>query len=315
MSLSRRAFLSVSAATPFAVALGKGEALRAWQQQPAPINGVFTPIRKDIGYFTGGGGTIGYLINKDGVLVVDSQSMRAAPICIAGLQERSQNRGVDVLVNTHHHGDHTGGNPAFKGVAKRIVAQARAVELQKQTYEAAVKSAADKGAAAPAEILVADRTFTETWSEKIGGETITAKKYTPAHTSGDAIVHFQSANVVHMGDLMFNKTHPVIDRANGASIANWQVMLEQIHKAHNNDTVFICGHNNTTVTPIAARADLLNFRDYLAALMSFVGGLIKEGKTRDEVLARRDVLKGFEDYGPLLARPLPAAFDEITAGK
>ena len=54
--------------------------LRAWQQQPAPINGVFTPIRKDIGYFTGNGGTIGYLINKDGVLVVDSQSMRAAPI-------------------------------------------------------------------------------------------------------------------------------------------------------------------------------------------------------------------------------------------
>lgn len=315
MSISRRAFLSVSAATPVALALGKGDALRAWQQQPAPINGVFTPIRKDVGYFTGRGGTIGYLINKDGVLVVDSQSVDAAKICIAGLQERSQNRGVDLLVNTHHHGDHTGGNPAFKGIAKHIVTQARAVELQKQVYDTAVKNAADKGSNPPAEIFVADRMFIDTWSEKIGGETITAQKYTPAHTSGDAIVHFKNANVVHMGDLMFNKTHPVIDRAAGASIANWQVMLEQIHKAQHNDTIFICGHNNTTVTPIAKRADLLNFRDYLAALMSFVGGLVKEGKTREEVLARRDVLKGFEDYGPLIARPLPAAFDEIVAGK
>ena len=184
MNLSRRAFISVSAATPVALALGKGSALRAWQQAPAPINGIFTPIRKDVGYFTGRGGTIGYLINKDGVLVVDSQSVDAAKICIAGLQERSKNRGVDVLVNTHHHGDHTGGNPAFKGLAKHIVAQQHAVELQKQVYEAAVKNAADKGSAAPAEIVVADKTFTDTWSEKIGKEKITAKTYTPAHTSG-----------------------------------------------------------------------------------------------------------------------------------
>jgi cyclase len=316
--ISRRAFLSVSAAAPVALALGKGAALRAWQQAPAPatpINGVFTPIRKDVGYFTGRGGTIGYLINKDGVLVVDSQYMDSAKICIAGLQERSQNRGVDLLVNTHHHADHTGGNPAFKGIAKHIVAQQHAVELQKQVYGDAVKSAADKGAAAPTEIVVADRVFTDTWSDKIGKERITAKTHTPAHTSGDAIVFFENANVVHMGDLMWNRLHPVVDRPAGASITNWIRMLEQIHKAHTNDTMFISGHANTLLTPMVLRADLLNFRDYLTALMGFVGGLIKDGKTRDEVLARRDVLKGFEDYGPLVARPLPAAFDEISAKK
>jgi glyoxylase-like metal-dependent hydrolase (beta-lactamase superfamily II) len=318
MTISRRAFLSVSAAAPVALALGKGTALRAWQQQPAPpapINGVFTPIRKDVGYFTGRGGTIGYLINKDGVLVVDSQSVDAAKICIAGLQERSKNRNVDVLINTHHHADHTGGNPAFKGIAKRIVAQQHAVELQKQVYEAAAKNAADKGATPPAEILAADRVFVDAWGEKIGKEKITAKTYTPAHTSGDAIVIFENANVVHMGDLMFNRRHPVIDRPAGASIANWMKMLEDIHKAHSNDTVFISGHNNPLLTPIVPRTDLLNFRDYLTALMYFVGNLIKDGKTRDEVLARRDVIKGFEDYGPLTASPLPAAFDEITAGR
>jgi glyoxylase-like metal-dependent hydrolase (beta-lactamase superfamily II) len=294
--------------------LGKGRVLRAWQQAPAPVNGVFTPIRKDVGYFTGRGGTIGYLINKDGVLVVDSQFVDSAKICIAGLQDQSKKRQFDVLINTHHHADHTGGNPAFKGIAKKIIAQQHAVELQKQVYEAAVKSAADKGANPPAEILVADRTFTDAWGEKIGKERITAKTYTPAHTSGDAIVVFENANVVHMGDLMFNRRHPVIDRPAGASIANWMVQLEKIHKTYSNDTVFISGHNNTLLTPIAKRDDLLNFRDYLAALMNFVGGLVKDGLTRDQVLARRDVIRGFEDYGPLVASPLPAAFDEIAAG-
>ncbi|TAK16803.1 MAG: MBL fold metallo-hydrolase [Acidobacteria bacterium] len=315
MNLSRRAFITVSAATPVALALGKGSALRAWQQQPAPITGVFTPIRKDVGYFTGRGGTIGYLINKDGVLVVDTQSMDAAAICIAGLQERSNNRGVDVLINTHHHGDHTGGNMAFKTLAKRHVANARAVELQKQVYETAVKNAAAKGSAAPPEILVASRTFTDAWGEKIGKEKITARTYTPAHTSGDAIVVFEEANVVHMGDLMFNRRHPVIDKPAGASIANWIKKLEEIHKKHHNDTVFISGHNNTLLTPIATRADLLNFRDYLTSLLAFTGGLVKEGRPKDEVTARKDVLKGFEDYGPLTAGPLSAAFDEITTGK
>lgn len=312
MSISRRAFISVSAATPVALALGKGAALRAWQQQPAPIAGVFTPIRKDVGYFTGRGGTIGYLINQEGVLVVDAQSMDAAAICIAGLQERSHNRGVDALINTHHHGDHTGGNMAFKPLAKRHIANARAVELQKQVYENAVKNAAAKGSAAPAEILVASRTFTDTWGERIGKEKITARTYTPAHTGGDAIVVFEDANVVHMGDLMFNRRHPVIDKPAGASIANWIKKLEEIHKAHQNDTVFISGHYNMLLTPIATRADLLNFRDYLTSLLSFTGGLVKEGRPREEVIARKDVLKGFEDYGPLTAGPLSAAFEELT---
>jgi hypothetical protein len=118
-----------------------------------------------------------------------------------------------------------------------------------------------------------------------------------------------------MGDLMFNRRHPVIDRPAGASIKNWIVQLESIHKAYSNDTVFISGHNNTLLTPLAKRDDLLNFRDYLTALLNFVGGLIKDGLTRDQVLARRDVIRGFEDYGPLVASPLPAAFDELSAPK
>lgn len=314
MSYSRRDFLSASVVGVVAGAIGGRQALGAWQERPAAVvNGVFTPIRRDVGYFTGRGGTIGYLINKDAVVVVDSQFPDSARICIDGLQERSKNRGVDLLVNTHHHGDHTNGNPTFKPVTKRMLANARAVELQKQAYQTALKNAADKGAAAPAEIVVADHLFIESWTEKVGSETLTAKTYTPAHTSGDAIVIFEKANVVHMGDLLWNRLHPVIDRAAGASIANWITKIDAIATAHSKDTIFIAGHSGGTDIPVICKqSELTTMRNYLTALLSFTSAQVKAGKSRDEVLAIKDVLPGFEEFGPLLARTLGPAFDEVS---
>lgn len=311
MSSTRRDFLTASVLGVAAGALGRPSFARAWQQAPPQTS--FNEIRRNVGYFTGSGGTIGYLINSAGVAVVDSQFMNTATICLAGLQERSKHRGVDLLFNTHHHGDHTGGNMAFKGIAKRHVAHQRATEWQRLTYDNAVKNAQTKGTAMPAEILVADRTFTDTWSESLGDETLTATAYTPAHTSGDAILHFEKANVVHMGDLLFNRRHPVVDRPAGASLANWITQLERIAKAHNNDTVFIAGHAGASLPVTCARADLMHMRDYLAALIDFAAAQIKAGKTRDEVVAMKDVLKGFEAHGPLTAGPLGAAFDELSA--
>lgn len=312
MSQTRRDFLALSALGVVAGTIGRPALARAWQQQPAPVNAVFTPIRGNVGYFTGGGGTIGYLVNSSGVAVVDTQFMNTAAICLAGLQERSKNHGVDVLFNTHHHGDHTGGNMAFKGIAKKHVANKRAAELQQLAYETAVKSAADKGGNAPAAILVADRTFTDTWGEDLGDEKMTARTHTPAHTSGDAIIVFEKANVVHMGDLLFNRRHPVVDRAAGASLANWITQLELIAKAHNKDTVFIAGHAGANQPVTCAQADLTHMRDYITALLAFVSSQVKAGKTRADVVAIKDVLTGFDAHGPLTAGPLGAAFDELT---
>lgn len=312
MSQTRRDFLALSALGVVAGTIGRPALARAWQQQPAPVNAVFTPIRGNVGYFTGSGGTIGYLVNSTGVAVIDTQFMNTAKMCLDGLQERSKNHGVDILINTHHHGDHTGGNMVFKGIAKKHVANKRAAELQQQVYETAVKSAADKGGTAPAAILVADRTFTDTWTEKLGDETITAKTYTPAHTSGDAIVFFEKANVVHMGDLLFNRSHPFIDRAAGASVTNWVKMVESVSKAHNNDTVFIAGHSNAKFPVICNQADLTVMRNYLTALLDFVNAQIKSGKSKEQIVAITDVLKGFEDHGPLLARTITPVYDELT---
>src|SRR6187549_2605873 len=126
MSLSRRDFIARSALVFGAGALAPSAIAAAMQQVPpagaapqAPDwQPVFTPMRRNVGYFTGRGGTIGYLIDKGAVVVVDSQFPDSAQACLTGLNERSQNHAVDLLINTHHHGDHTGGNIAFKGIAK-----------------------------------------------------------------------------------------------------------------------------------------------------------------------------------------------------
>jgi len=328
MSLSRRDFMTRSALVLGAVSFIQSAIARAMQQaQQPPAAGapqapawqpVFTPIRRNVGYFTGRGGTIGYLLDKGAVVVVDSQFPDSAKACLTGLNERSQNRGVDLLINTHHHGDHTGGNIAFKGVAKRVLAHQRAVELQKEVAAtAAAKLPA--GTAAP-EVLYADRTLTDTWREQLGDEWVSCKFYGRAHTSGDITITFERANVVHMGDLMFNRRHPVVDRPAGALMKNHIVVLEAVAKDHANDTQYIFGHSGPQPAPATGpfpltgtREELMYFRDYLTSLLAYVQSEIKAGKSRDEVTAVRTPLKGFETHGNLNATILGAAYDELTS--
>jgi cyclase len=306
MSITRRDFFATSAAAAATAMLSRGAFAPLLQQQGA--SPVFTPIRRNVGYFTMRGGTIGFLVNPGAVAVVDSQFVAEAKACLDGLNQRSNNRPVDFLINTHHHGDHSQGNISFKGVVKKVVAHAKAAEHMK----------APPGQNPPtAEQLYPDTTFTETWSADAGDEKIRAKFYGRAHTSGDAVITFERANVAHMGDLMFNQRHPVVDRAAGATLRGWMTVLDGAVKDHDNDTIYIFGHGNTGLPVTGSRVDLMKFKDYLAALLAFVETQSKSGKTRDEVLAMRDPLAGFESFGRFgQANPrdaLTCAYEEVTA--
>ncbi len=103
---------------------------------PAPPVTKFEELRRGVGMFIGNGGTIGYLVNADGAVAVDSQFMNTAEICVKGLKERAA-KGIELLINTHHHGDHTGGNLAFKGAVKRIVCQENCLLWHKKVSEGA----------------------------------------------------------------------------------------------------------------------------------------------------------------------------------
>ena len=302
--MNRRHFLVSSSSAIIAAAVREWPAL-AQGRQPRPTT-KFSDLRGGTGIFTGRGGTIGWLVTDQGAVVVDSQFPNTAQACVDGIKERSR-RGIHVLLNTHHHADHTAGNKTFRPAVKFIVAHANSADFQQ-------KAAADDKT--EADQAYPDQTFTNVWQLKIGNEKVVAKYYGFAHTSGDVVISFESANVVHMGDLMFNRFHPFIDRPAGASIANWITALENVLREHNADTIYIFGHSKDGNGPTGSRADLANFRDYLTAVLDYTGKQIAAGKSRDQI-ARLDSLRGFEEFvSPApeitLASVLTTAYDELS---
>ena len=271
--------------------------------QGAPVT-EFRALRRNVGVFTGRGGTIGWLSNPSGLAVVDTQFPDTAAVFLTGLPERSD-RTIDVVINSHHHGDHTSGNPVFRAAAKNIVAHANVPKLQ--------MAAAEKNGTVEKQVF-ADTTFAEAWRKDLGDETVTAQYFGPAHTSGDIIVHFEKANVVHMGDLMFNRLYPVIDRPAGASIRHWITVLEEAAKTYPKDAIYIFGHGSAKFGVTGTREDLGVFRDYLSGLLEHVTKEIAAGKVKSEVVTLEN-LSGFPDFhAPLpnrLGSNLGVAYDEL----
>lgn len=309
MSLSRREFLYLSSAAGATLALP----LPRWafaQSPAAPPTTKFELIRRNVGYFTGRGGTIGWLVAKDAAAVVDTQFPDTAKICLEGIKERGGGRAPDLLFITHHHGDHTGGNPVFKGAVKKIIAHENVPGLQKQAAERAQPPTTDQQ-------VYPDATFGKVWGESLGDERVSARHFGPAHTGGDAIVHFEKANVVHMGDLLFHERHPFVDRAGGASMQNWMTVVDTVAKDMSPDTLYIAGHAKEGLPVIVKRDALQKQRDYFDAVLSHVRKAIAAGKSKEEATAL-DTLPGFDDYQAApprltLAGVLGVAYDELTA--
>lgn len=298
--VTRRQFLETSA---LAAALGLTS--RELRAQPAPVTGTFTALRGNAGIFSGRGGTIGWLMAPDGVVIVDTQFPDTAQQCLDGVKAKAT-RPIDLLVNTHHHGDHTGGNGVFKPHVGAIVAHRNVPGLQQKAASGA------PGGQVPA---VADKTYETSWQQALGKETLRLKHYGPAHTGGDSVVTFVNANVVHMGDLMFNKRHPFIDRPSGASIRNWITVLESTVKDHAPDTIYIFGHAKDGLPATGDSSHLLGMRDYLTAVLDTTKKAIDAGKSKEET-QKLGPLPKFEDYMEApprltLAFVLGVAYDEL----
>ncbi len=302
MIWTRRRFLKASAAGLAAGILLPNPRIRAQRLQG------FQEIRRGVGTFEGEGGTIGWLVNDGGAVVVDSQFPDSAADCVTGLEERG-GLPIDALINSHHHGDHTAGNGVFRDVSGMIVAHRRVPELQR---EAARADGSEEDQTYP------DTTFDDSWSLEVGDEVVRASYYGPAHTSGDATIHFQEADVVHMGDLVFNRLYPFIDRAAGASVQGWIELLEAVVDDHSSETVYIFGHGQPGFGLTGGPDDLRHQRDFFTALLEEAEAGVSAGRSREEVAAA-DELPGFPDHvGPSdflsLGRALEAAYDEVSEG-
>jgi cyclase len=263
---------------------------------------MFASLRRNTGTFTARGGTMGWLVAPDAVVVIDSQFADTSKMFLEGFTPMTGGRKIDLLINTHHHPDHTGGNKVLQPSVMKMVAQENAPGLQRK------QAAAQKSEDAQA---YADTTFKTDWKVDLGGEVVSARHYGPGHTGGDAVIFFQRANVVHMGDLMSHQRHPRVDRPAGASIRNWLVSLEKVVKDHNADTIYIFGHSKVGAPVTGPKGDLLALRDYFSAMLDYVQKGIKAGKSADEI-----VKAGLPQFAANEGQPqLQVAYDELTAKK
>ena len=277
--------------------------------QPPPLVTTFRPLRRNVGVFTGSGGSIGWLASAEALVAVDTQFPNTAAIFLKDLPGRND-RKFDAVINSHHHSDHTGGNGTFKPVTKTIVAHAHVPAL--------MLMAAKNNPNSPAPTLP-DATFTDTWRQDFGTERVSARYFGPAHTSGDIVIHFEQANVVHTGDLMFNRLYPVVDRPAGARFKGWITRLEEIVKNYPAEAIYIFGHGKAQSGVIGGHADILAFRDYISALLAHVEKEIKAGKPKEEIV-KLENFPGFPDLhvppgrGNRLGMNLGVAYDELTSG-
>jgi glyoxylase-like metal-dependent hydrolase (beta-lactamase superfamily II) len=259
-------------------------AQRDWSQ----VEVTSQQVAPGIHMLQGAGGNLAVSTGEDGVFLVDDQF---APLtekiqaAVAALDPRP----VRFVLNTHWHPDHTGGNENLGKAGALIVAHdnvrtrlaaGQVNELMGRTIEPA------SGKALPVV------TFDETVTFHLNGEEIHAWHVPPAHTDGDAVVHFRKADVIHTGDLLFVGGYPVLDVPSGGTITGWIAVLDGLMERVGPSTKIIPGHG-----PLATPDDLRAFRDMLATVRQRVLPLVRAGRTPDEVGAAAPLADMEERWG------------------
>lgn len=299
MKFNRRSFIKSSSLITAGIFIPANKLIAVLQEE---LNNM-TTLRNNVGIYTERGGTIGWYIADDAVVVIDSQFPDTANNFVSLLLDMSHKK-IDLVINTHHHRDHTSGNVSFSKICNTFVANEKTVSLQKKFY--------GHGENAGSQVY-ASVAFKDKWSTKIGSEAVTAEHLWAAHTGGDSFIHFENANIVHLGDLIFNNVYPFIDIPGGANIQGWINYLDELVKRFDNDTIFIFGHG-TSVT--GGKNDLIRMRDYLSALLDFVNKNIMKGKSKEEI-EELTYIPGDEylnDSGvSRLKINLSAAYEELTS--
>ncbi len=245
-------------------------------------------VADNVYMITGQGGNIGLSIGEDGAILIDDQFGRLTERILKTVAELTP-EPVRFVVNTHWHGDHTGGNQKMAEAGAIIVAHenvrlAMSTEHFMATFNRTVAASADE--ALPVV------TFTESMTFHFNGDDIRVQHVDPAHTDGDAIVIFRDANVIHMGDTYFNGMYPFIDVSTGGSIAGMIAAADTALDLANDKTQFIPGHG-----PVSGVAELRAGRAMLQAVHERVGTLITQGKSRDEVIAAAPTRDFDEKWG------------------
>jgi glyoxylase-like metal-dependent hydrolase (beta-lactamase superfamily II) len=236
------------------------------------------PVAGSVSMLQGSGGNIAVLVGPEGVLVVDDEYAPLVPKILTAIGKLSS-KPVRFVVNTHWHGDHTGGNAGLGAEGAVIVAQDNVRKrMSTEQFNAFFKRTTPPSPAIALPIV----TFAEGVRFYLDGEDIEVTHIGPGHTDGDSTVWFHKANVIHLGDNFFNGLYPFIDGASGGSIDGTVTALEGVLGRIDDQTKVIPGHG-----PLGTKADLKRFHDMLATVRDRVRQAIRDGKTQDQVLAMK----------------------------
>jgi len=238
-----------------------------------------TKVSGNIYMLEGAGGNIAASVGEDGIVIVDDQYAPLADKIAAALKGIGvTDKPVRFVINTHYHGDHTGGNLALATGGSTIIAQ----DNVRKRLETGGK--AGNGGGVSMEQKAADKgalpiiTFDHDVTVHLNGEDIRALHFPSGHTDGDAIVFFPKANVVHMGDDFVRYGYPFIDVASGGSVQGMIAACDKVVAVLPADVKVIPGHGQLS--------NLAEIRDYSAMLKetsAAVQAAIKSGKTVDQM--------------------------------
>jgi glyoxylase-like metal-dependent hydrolase (beta-lactamase superfamily II) len=226
------------------------------------------PVANGIYYLEGQGGNIGLSVGQDGVVMIDDQFAPLTDRIVAAIRQINSGE-IRFVINTHVHGDHTGGNENLGRMGILILARD------------AVRVRLAATANIPA-VALPVLTFSEPISVHLNGGTLRTIPVAPAHTDGDAYIHFVEADVLHMGDVFRTVGYPYIDLANGGTLQGTLDALAVAIGMAGPNTKIIPGHGT-----VATRADVMAFRDMILDVQTRVAALVAQGRNADQVIAAR----------------------------
>jgi cyclase len=248
-----------------------------------------TQLAENVYMLAGAGGNLALSVGEDGALLIDSEYAQLTEKVTAAVKEVCGDKPIRIVVNTHWHFDHVGGNEAFAKAGALIVAHENV--RKRMSSEQVLKPMGRQIPPSPAAALPVI-TFADGLTFHWNGDEVQVIHVEPAHTDGDSLVYFRKANVLHVADVWFNGMYPFIDVNAGGSIDGMIKAVDRGLALANDETKIIPGHG-----PLGSVAELRQYREMLATVRDRVRLLVKEGKSREEVIAAKPTKDLDEKWG------------------
>jgi cyclase len=261
------------------------------------------PVADGVYMLMGAGGNIGVSAGANGIVLIDDQFAPLSDKIKAALA--AINPGpIRFLLNTHWHGDHTGGNENFAKAGVVIVAHENV--RHRMSVEQFIAAFGSKVPPSP-EAALPIVTFTDAVNFYLNGDSISAFHVPPAHTDGDVVIYFRRANVVHMGDIFWTGRYPLVDVSSGGSVDGMVAAVDRVLAMTDANTKYIPGHGQ-----LSGRAEVIAFRDMLATVRDRIRNLARDGMTLAQVKAARPTAEFDPAWGA--GSMTPDRFVEILYG-